>query len=83
MHRLIVADRVVRCRRPEPGVRAPKALWVIHTADCRFAPGCDPLADLVTRFGEGGVVHRVRKGLIARCATCRPTIVERITEEGT
>lgn len=74
--RLITEGRVVRCRHPEPGGRAPKALWVIHDAACVYAPGCDPLADLVARFGEAGVVHRVRLGRIARCVTCRPTIVE-------
>lgn len=78
---LVTAGRVVRDRRPAPGERGPKAQWVIHRDDCQFAPGCTPLADLVEEISERGVLVRLRRGWIARCVTCRPTVVEVIPED--
>lgn len=77
---LVVDDRVVRCRRPEPGQRTPKARWVVHLPSCAYAPGCEPLSALVAKVGERGVLGRIRAGLIVRCVSCNPALVERIPE---
>lgn len=76
MNTLIVEGRVIRARKIEPGKRVPKAVWVLHVEDCKFAPGCTPFADLIAELGEPGVRARLRRGRIARCVTCRPTVVE-------
>lgn len=71
---------VVRLRRPRPARRPPKALWVAHRATCVFAPGCEPMATLVERVSERGVLGRIKAGIIARCVTCQPVLVERRDE---
>ena len=77
MARLLDEGRVVRRRPVVPGQPRPKALWVIHSEGCQFAPGCVPLARLVDEFGERGVLARIRAGLVARCATCNPLLLDR------
>ena len=79
--RLVVEGRVFRERLPEPGKRPPKASWVVHAEGCRFANGCEPLGVLADSLTETGIMVRLRNGLIARCVTCRPTLIERIDVE--
>jgi len=68
--RLVTEGRVVRARH------TGKARWVVHAAECPYAPGCVPLTDLVDCLTERGVIVRLRRGLIARCVTCRPILID-------
>lgn len=80
--RVITRGHVVRHRVPVVGERVPKARWVVHRETCQFAPGCTPLRDLCDTEGQQWVLARLRAKVIARCVSCRPIVVERVTDSG-